>query len=226
MAPSEPLKANARSLKTRLLALLPRTVSEHLRELRGLSAPERHAHIRATARRLWNAPAPVPPNLRADGSILFVCYGNIIRSALAEALLRHEFERLGTERRARIDSAGVAAKPGREADARAVAAAAALGVDLSHHRARRVSNELIAGADIIYVMDRLNEAQLTAAFPAAQPKVRRLGALAPRANSDIIADPYTSDADAVASAAKRIAEATASLAAELVRRSSSAPRRA
>ena len=195
-----------------------------MRESFSLSGGERLAHLRAAARRLVRRQTPIPTSLQAGHSILFVCYGNIIRSALAEALLRrhaagHEVPW------GQIRSAGVAAKGGRSADPRAVAAATALGVDLTLHRAQPLSPELIAGADAIFVMDRLNEAQLLARFPEASGKVFRLGAVTEADGSDVIADPYTGSEADVAAVASRIDRATQSLASELARRAgTNAPR--
>jgi protein-tyrosine phosphatase len=109
----------------------------------------------------------------------------------------------------------LSAKPGREADARAVAAGRALGVDLESHRAQPLTQALIDEADIIFIMDRLNEAKLLARFPTARGKLRRLGALAKDGRSDLIEDPYAHDTTHVAAAAMRIDRATAALAALL-----------
>ena len=149
--------------------------------------------------------------------MLFVCYGNIIRSALAAALTRRHAAALGVEFD-RVESAGLAARAGREADARAIAAGRAIGVDLGDHRAQPLSRALVDDASVVYVMDRLNEAQLLARFPDAAPKLRRLGALAITEDGDVIADPYALDAHAVAAAAARIDRATRELVAELARR--------
>lgn len=214
---SEALKSTSASLKALLLGTLPRSMQELLRELRSLSGRERRAHLRTAVHRLAARPDAIPASLQAGDSVLFVCYGNIIRSALAEAL----FRRHGTARGldcARLRSAGLAARPGRGADPRAVDAGYALGVDLSAHRARPLSPDLVAEADVIYVMDRLNEAQVVARFPEARRKVRRLGALMQTNRSDVIADPYVLDAAAVAAVAARIDRATQVLAETLANR--------
>jgi protein-tyrosine phosphatase len=213
-----PLKSNAagapRAVWRRIAArFLPRVVVDHVRELRTLSSAERRAHVSVTVRRLVRHPR-LPHGTSSKSAVLFVCYGNIIRSALAEGLYRRHSAELGTVH-VRVRSAGLSAKPGREADARAVAAGRALGVDLESHRAQPLTQALIDEADIIFIMDRLNEAKLLARFPTARGKLRRLGALAKDGRSDLIEDPYAHDTTHVAAAAMRIDRATAALAALL-----------
>jgi low molecular weight protein-tyrosine phosphatase len=213
----EPLKSESPRWKRIARRLVPARLQEHLRELRELSGAERRAHLGAIVRRLASPASPVPPSLDANGSILFVCYGNIIRSALAAALTRRHGAALDVKLD-RVQSAGLGARAGREADARAVAAGRGLGVDLADHRAQPLSRALVDGATVIYVMDRMNEAQLLARFPDAAPKLRRLGALAITEDGDVIGDPYVLDAEAVAAVAARIDRATRELVAELARR--------
>ncbi len=215
----KPLKSESSRWKRFAKQLVPAPVVTRLRELRALSAAERRAHVTAALRRIAGAPAPVPSTLAPNGGLLFVCHGNIIRSALAAALTRRHADALGITQ-ARIASAGVFARPGREADARAVTAGQALGVDLGDHRAQPLTRELVDAASVIYVMDRLNEAQVLARFPDATSKVRRLGALALTSDGDIIADPYILDAAAVTLVAERIDRATRELMNELARRAS------
>lgn len=212
---SEPLKAkpvtSGAAWKRLVARALPGGVAERLRELRALSGPERRAHVGMMVRRLLRRDPALPRGVSPDGTVLFVCYGNIIRSALAEALYRRHAAALWSAP-VRVLSAGMRAKPGREADARAVAAGRSLGVDLTSHRAQPLTQSLVEEASVIFVMDRLNEAQLFARFPDARAKVRRLGALAKTEGSDVIGDPYVLNDAAVAAAAERIDRATAALA--------------
>lgn len=213
-----PLKSNAVSAPRagwrRIAArFLPRVVVDHVRELRTLSSAERRAHVSVTVRRLVHHPR-LPHGTSSESAVLFVCYGNIIRSALAERLYRRHSADLGASH-VRVRSAGLSAKPGREADARAIAAGHALAVDLESHRAQPLTQALVDEADVIFIMDRLNEAKLLARFPTARGKLRRLGALAKDGHSDLIEDPYAHDTTHVAAAAMRIDRATAALAAIL-----------
>ena len=218
MTTAKPLKAKP-GWKTVARRLLPSSVQERIREFRELSSAARRAHVRTSLKRLLGKPAAIPATLRSTDTILFVCHGNIIRSALAAELTRHHATKHGI-RCDGVISGGVFAKAGREADARAVAAGANLGVDLRTHRAQPLTPLLIERASVIYVMDRLNESELLARFSSAEPKLRRLGAIARGEGGDVIADPYVLDAAAVAAVAERIDRATRLLAQELARRAS------
>ena len=77
--------------------------------------------------------------------VLFVCAGNLCRSPFAEGLAR----RLATERGLDIEfeSAGEIAYEGSRCPHDALAAATKHGVDLTDHRARRLTPERRAAAD-------------------------------------------------------------------------------
>jgi protein-tyrosine-phosphatase len=72
--------------------------------------------------------------------VLFVCAGNICRSPFAEGLAR----RLATERGLDVEfsSAGEIALDGDRCPPDAVAVAKEFGVDLSSHRARRLTTDM------------------------------------------------------------------------------------
>jgi protein-tyrosine-phosphatase len=77
--------------------------------------------------------------------VLFVCAGNLCRSPFAEGLAR----RLASERGLDVEfeSAGEIAYDGNRCPPDALEAARAHGVDLSAHRARRLTPERRAAAD-------------------------------------------------------------------------------
>ena len=82
-----------------------------------------------------------------------VCLGNICRSPTAEGVLRTKLQRLGLEERVRVESAGTHGEKGGAPDARAVAAAAKRGYDLSRIRSRRVVASDLPGYDLVLAMD-------------------------------------------------------------------------
>ncbi len=114
-------------------------------------------------------------------TILFVCSGNTCRSPMSEAIARHilaekegvpegELERKGIS----VLSAGAFAMPGARATPQAVDAVKALGADLSTHRSRPLTIELIHQADRIYTMGRSHAQAVAAMVPSAREKVATL----------------------------------------------------
>ena len=122
-------------------------------------------------------------------TILFVCHGNIFRSPMCEYLLRRELERMGDHRR-RVVSAGLRAKEGNAAHPQGVEVAAELGIDLGAHRAQPVLEALVQTADLVIVMDFMNEAELLARFPSGTSKTVVIGDLVPGAGGIEVPDPY------------------------------------
>jgi len=106
----------------------------------------------------------------AVSSVLFVCHGNIIRSPLAAALLHEQLSNLDRNG-IHVSSAGLHAKPGKSADPRAIIAARERGVSLEDHRAQSLNIDLVRHADLIFVMDHVNEAQLLIRYPEARSKL-------------------------------------------------------
>lgn len=85
-------------------------------------------------------------------NILFVCTGNICRSPFAEKLAAHlaQQQALGD---LNFASAGVLASPGDTCSESSIKAARELGVDLSSHLARPLSDELLEWASLVVVME-------------------------------------------------------------------------
>lgn len=83
--------------------------------------------------------------------LLFVCTGNTCRSPMAEVIARRRAADLGYHG-VEVASAGVGAFEGSPASGGALRAAAAHDLDLHHHRASLLTEELAAGADLILTM--------------------------------------------------------------------------
>lgn len=114
-------------------------------------------------------------------TILFVCSGNTCRSPMAEALARRQIARKlnvpedELEKKGMIVmSAGSFAMPGSRATPQAVEAARELGADLSRHRSRPLSVEIIHQADRIYAMGRSHAAAIGVLVPSAMVKTATL----------------------------------------------------
>lgn len=147
-------------------------------------------------------------------SILFVCYGNIMRSAFAEACFREEVSRNPKLEAVRFASAGVRAQSGERAEPNARAMAKRLGLSLDHHRATRTSRDLVASFERIYIMDQLNEELLLGDTPEVAAKVEYLSIHAPGGPREI-EDPYCQGDKQLEACFRRIQLAVKNLAAEL-----------
>jgi protein-tyrosine phosphatase len=126
-------------------------------------------------------------------SILFVCFGNIMRSPMAEAMFRQCTA--GTH--ILVASAGLHAIPGGEAHPRALVASSEIGLPLVQHRAQLLTPEMVSQSDVIFVMDFQNQAEVLALYPEAREKVVLLSAYAEGAERcREIPDPYFGDLEA------------------------------
>ena len=100
------------------------------------------------------------------------------------------FERMIAERpELRVLSAGVSTYPGQPPSAHAVEVLAELGVDISQHRSRPLSEKIIDEADWIIAMTRSHLDSIIYLFPRAAEKVYLLREFEPGAASLDVADP-------------------------------------
>lgn len=128
-------------------------------------------------------------------SFLFVCFGNLMRSPMGEAMLKHVLAERGIDG-ILVRSAGLHAVPGREAHAWALAVSHELGIPLDQHRAQPVTPELVSGSEVIFAMDFENLAELQSRYPAAKNKILLLSYYAEgKQHNREIPDPYFGDID-------------------------------
>ena len=87
-------------------------------------------------------------------NLLFVCTGNTCRSSMAEALFRRMVKSSGADSLAdlEVSSAGVSARGGDRASPNAIKAMEELGIDLSRHKTRQLTQDMIDRADLILTM--------------------------------------------------------------------------
>jgi len=130
----------------------------------------------------------VPANA---SSFVFVCFGNIMRSPMADALLK----RAAAEAKIAIrsDSAGLHAIPGKAAHPWAQAAANELGISLAGHQAKLLTAETVENTDVIVAMDLQNVSELVSLYPRCKDKIFMLSAYAGDPRIHEISDPYLGD---------------------------------
>ena len=123
--------------------------------------------------------------------ILFVCHGNICRSAMGEQILKDMVKKAGREPEFFIDSAAVSREEiGNPIYMPARRELLKHGVEPGDHRARQVTMADNQQFDRIYYMDASNARYLARMLPAAPEKIR------PLLERDV-ADPwYTGDFEA------------------------------
>ena len=121
--------------------------------------------------------------------ILMICTGNICRSPMAEGLLRHLLPP-PLESQVRVSSAGTYAMHGNQPAPHAVTTMARLGIDISAHRARMVSRELLRRTDLSLVMERGHLNTLRTMLLFGKSNIKMLTAFAPGENEPDVADPY------------------------------------
>ena len=104
--------------------------------------------------------------------VLFVCTANVCRSPMAEAI----FNALAEERRLawRAESAGVAALVDEDITPNARAALDEVGIYTGEHRARQVSEAMLAGADLVLAMNQRHVATLRRRFGGLSERIYTL----------------------------------------------------
>lgn len=114
-----------------------------------------------------------------------ICLGNICRSPLAEGMMRHlvKQKNLNWE----IASAGTGNwHIGKAPDHRSIAAAKALGYDISQQRAQQFNQLMFSRFDLILVMDRNNLTAVKQLAKTAEEREKVKLFL----NDDEVTDPY------------------------------------
>jgi protein-tyrosine phosphatase len=121
---------------------------------------------------------PNPGGSTGQPSVLLVCTANRCRSPMAAALLTQLLEREGLAGHNRVDTAGTWAKEGEPAASLAQEVMQERGLDLSRHRSRRVSGDLLRGYQLVLVMEAGHREAILAEFPDIEARLYLLASMA------------------------------------------------
>ncbi len=132
--------------------------------------------------------------------ILVVCTGNICRSPMGEGILRSLAAEEGLGDAIEVRSCGTWATLGSAASRNGITVAGRHGIELSNHRSRPCSRELINEADLVLTMEPAHRAEILALAPEAASKthVLTLFADADKGDEAGVEDPIGGDEDSYA----------------------------
>lgn len=125
--------------------------------------------------------------------LLFVCTGNTCRSPMAEVIAQRLAESRGLDD-LRVSSAGTSAWEGAPASDASLLVAMEQGLDLNGHRARVLSREILATADLVLAMGPHHLERVAAL--GAEGKAHLITDFASHgAQAGPVADPFGGDLD-------------------------------
>lgn len=109
--------------------------------------------------------------LGEQGRVVFVCHGNIMRSAYAAQVAKQQYPHLAH----RVADGGTHARQGRPPQDSALRVSREQQAPLDGHEATPMAMLALSPHDIVVCMDAMNEANVLAAFPALAERVFRVG---------------------------------------------------
>lgn len=120
-------------------------------------------------------------------TVLIICTANICRSPFAEAILRQRLQQAGKDDWV-VQSAGTWAEWERGPARYSIALAEQQGLDITDHRARMISEEIMEESDLVLCMTTHHAEALRAEFRRHRDKIYMLSEMVGR-RFDVV-DPY------------------------------------
>lgn len=140
-------------------------------------------------------------------NIMFICTGNICRSAMAHAYTQKRLYDLKKENEYIITSCGTNATQGQCATYNAIESMKKYNIDLTNHRATCIENSNILDCDLILVLTQNHKTQVIQIYPKLNDKIFTLkGYVTDEDNYKDIDDPYGLDSDVYDATAQVIVE--------------------
>ena len=125
------------------------------------------------------------------GTIIVVCTANICRSPMAAALLQHALAAQPEPLRSlKIISAGVAARDGDPVSANSVLALKKVGLDISKHTSRPLTQKMMDGASLILGMTESHRAMIQLQAEPPPKNLFLFREFMPQRGDKQIGDPY------------------------------------
>jgi len=129
--------------------------------------------------------------------VVFVCSGNICRSPMGEAMLKHAVGATAANdpvRGLEICSAGISTVDGLPPSAHSEAALARVGIDISGYRSTALTQEIVDGAFAIFAMDDSHIGAIKSRFKNLPERVFRVLDMSKMERKTVF-DPYGGNLD-------------------------------
>lgn len=138
--------------------------------------------------------------------VIFICTGNICRSAMADGYLKYRINKLNKENEVVVSSAGTRAIQGEESPINAKRAIEKYGANIYSHTATTLENANLEQATHILVMTQRHKRDVIDMYPKLADKVKLLGEYAKDKKYVEIDDPWGYSFDVYEKCAKEIVE--------------------
>ena len=139
-------------------------------------------------------------------NILLVCTGNTCRSAMSEGILKKLIGDNRSNDKLSVLSAGISVFSPAPASENAVLALNDMGIDISNHTSRQLTDDMINDADIILTMTKSHKQIIENVCDNISDKIYTLTGFAYGTDTDV-SDPYGMDLDEYRKCAHQIYDA-------------------